>query len=352
MSVKLRKRELPSGTKQLYLAINVNGYRTYESLNFYLGPDKFQNKETLRLAETIRAKRELEVHTDSEGLADRSRRRQNFYAFAEQVYDGKKPHTKQTYINTMKHLKDFAGKDLTVARLTTKFCEQFLAHLNKDLKPNSAAAYYARFKTIVRALVREGIISQDPAIGVLVNRVASLPKYLTLEELLELKNKECGNIEVRDAFLFSCYTGLRYQDISTLSWKQVRGETLGYTQSKTGAEEIIPLSPSAMSLLERRRGSSGGTPSSGSSDGLVFSLPRRSTVDKVLKTWGKRGGLSIPLSFHKARHTFATLALDADVDLYTTSKLLGHKSIATSQVYARVTDSKKKAAVAKLPKIE
>lgn len=352
MSVKLRKRVLPSGKTQLYLAVNLNGHRTYEALNFYLGQDKFQNKETLRLAETIRAKRELAAHADSEGLADRTRRRQNFFAFAEQVYAEKRPHTRQTYVNTMEHLKDFAGKDMTVARLTTKFCEQFLAHLNKDLKPNSAAAYYARFKTIVRALVREGVISQDPATGVLVNRVESLPKYLTLDELRTLKTKECGNTEVRDAFLFSCYTGLRYQDISTLSWKQVKGETLGYTQSKTGAEEIIPLSASAISLLERKRVRSGGIPGRGSSDGLVFSLPRRSTVDKVLKTWGKRGGLSIPLSFHKARHTFATLALDADVDLYTTSKLLGHKSIATSQVYARVTDSKKKAAVAKLPKIE
>jgi integrase len=237
--------------------------------------------------------------------------------------------------------------------LTPKFCEQFLAFLGKDLKPNSAAAYYARFKTVIKALVREGIIPQDPAIGVLVNRVASLPKFLTLEELRTLMSKECGNSEVRDAFLFSCYTGLRYQDIKALSWKQVRGDTLGYTQSKTGAEEIIPLSGSAMSLIERRKKMKGGQGTNRTSaDGLVFELPRRSTVDKVLKTWGKRGGLNIPLSFHKARHTFATLALDADVDLYTTSKLLGHKTIATSQVYARVTDSKKKSAVAKFPRLE
>lgn len=352
MSVTLRKRKLPSGKIQLYLAANINGHRTYQALHFYLTQDKVQNRETLRLAEAIRAKRELEVHTDAEALSDSTKRRQNFFDFGERIYENKSSLTRRTYVNAMEHLKEFAGKDLTVARITTQFCEQFLTHLNKTLQPNSAAAYYARFKTIIRALRKENVLSHDPAAGVHVRRVASLPKFLTLEEVHRLMKQPCGNDDVRDAFLLSCNTGLRYQDVVGLTWSKIRGETIEFVQSKTGGEEKIPLSKSALILLERRkRLLKRGSVLSAPGNDRVFTLPRRSTVDKVLKTWGKRAGLGIPLSFHKARHTFATLALESGVDIYTTSKLLGHRNLSTTQIYARVTDQKKRAAVAKLPRI-
>jgi integrase len=352
MSVPLRQRKLPSGKTQLYLAVNIHGHRTYQALNFYLSEDKARNKETLRLAEAIRAKRELEVHADAEGLPDSNRRKQDFFAFAEQIYDDKLPLTKRTYTNAMEHLSEFAGKDLTVGRITAKFCEQFLAYLNKNLHPNSAAAYYARFKTVIRALVKANILPQDPAAGIHVRRVESLPKYLTLKEVHDLLKQPCGNNEVRDAFLFSCNTGLRYQDIKSLTWGQFRRQSIEFIQSKTGIAQQVLMSTSAINLLERRRGFRG--EKKGQTDNreeLIFSLPRRSTIDKVLKTWGERAKLQVPLSFHKARHTFATLALESGVDIYTTSKLLGHKNLSTTQIYARVTDTKKKAAVAKLPEI-
>jgi len=353
MSVTLRKRTLPSGKIQLYLSININGHRTYETLNYCLTSDRVRNKEALRLAEAIRAKKELEVHADAEGLPDAGRRRQNFFAFAQGIYGEKPPLTRRTYINAMEHLEEFAGKDLTVARITEKFCEQFLAQLNKGLKPSTAGAYYARFKTIIRALVKARIIPQDPATDIHVRHVDSLPKYLTLEEVHELIKQPCGNDDVREAFLFSCNTGMRYQDVNSLAWKQIRGETIEFVQLKTGGAEKLPLSPSAVVILERQRAKQyAGKGSSDAEPELVFNLPRRSTVDKVLKTWGKRANTHIPLSFHKARHTFATLALDFGIDFYVTSDYLGHKNPATTQIYARVTDTKKKDAVTKLPKME
>lgn len=352
MSVKLRKRRLPSGKIQLYLAVNLHGHRTYQALNFYLTQDKIRNRETLKLAEAIRAKRELEVHADAEGLLDSNRRRQNFFDFAERVYQGKRPQTKRTYENAMDHLSNFAGKDLAVARITPRFCEQFLVHLDANLQHNSAAAYYARFKTIIKALVNENVIMHDPAAGIQVRLHASLPKFLTLDEVHRLARAPCGNEQVREAFLFSCNTGLRYQDIKALTWNQLREGTLAFVQSKTGSEESLPLSKSALQLIERQRirGDGGGKLAPAGTD-PVFDLPRRSTVDKVLKTWGKRAGLQIPLSFHKARHTFATLALESGVDIYTTSRLLGHKNLSTTQIYARVTDKQKRGAVSKLPRI-
>jgi site-specific recombinase XerD len=80
-------------------------------------------------------------------------------------------------------------------------------------------------------------------------------------------------------------------------------------------------------------------------------LPRQSTIDKQLKAWAKAAEIKKSVSMHKARHTFATLSLASGIDIYTTSKLLGHKNLATTQIYAQVIDEKKKRAVDMLPKI-
>jgi len=244
MSVTLRRRTLPSGKIQLYLSININGHRTYETLNYSLTSDRVRNKEALSCRsdpcqEGTGGPRRC-------GRPPRCRKTQaEFFAFAQGIYGEKPPLTRRTYINAMEHLEEFAGKDLTVARITEKFCEQFLAQLNKGLKPSTAGAYYARFKTIIRALVKARIIPQDPAADIHVRHVDSLPKYLTLEEVHELMKQPCGNDDVREAFLFSCNTGMRYQDVNSLVWKQIRGETIEFVQLKnwkSGEAPAVSLS--------------------------------------------------------------------------------------------------------------
>ena len=138
---------------------------------------------------------------------------------------------KPVFIDTLSFEKYKEGSPWIAYR---QFCEQFLAQLNKGLKPSTAGAYYARFKTIIRALVKASIIPQDPAADIHVRHVDSLPKYLTLEEVHELMKQPCGNDDVREAFLFSCNTGMRYQDVNSLVWKQIRGETIEFVQLKTG----------------------------------------------------------------------------------------------------------------------
>ena len=83
----------------------------------------------------------------------------------------------------------------------------------------------------------------------------------------------------------------------------------------------------------------------------VFKLGAQQTIDKAIRRWVKRAGIGKKISFHNARHSFATLALTNGVDIYTVSKLLGHKSLETTEIYARVIDEKKRQAVGMLPRL-
>lgn len=353
MSVKLRRRRLPSGKIRLYLAIDADGHRHYQRLKLYLTGDREQNRRVLDLAEKIRATRELQVSADAEGLPIPGAAKLDFFEFATAFYADKKPQTQGTYKNALDHLRKFTGRELTFERLTPRLCEQYRNYLVKNLrKQNSAGAYFARFKTIIKRAIRDGIIQRDPALGISIRTEETLPKFLTLAQLHALQKAECGNAIVREAFLFSCNTGMRFQDVHDLRWSQIQEGYVRFRQSKTGQEDRLPLTESALTILQRIRALEEGTNiEEPARNDTVFHLPRRSTVDKVLKHWGDRAGIGMPLSFHKARHTFATLALSHKTDLYTVSRLLGHKGIETTQIYAKVTDAMKDKAIKNLPKI-
>jgi site-specific recombinase XerD len=354
MSVRLRKRALPSGKVQLFLDIYLNGLRRRKSLALYLTPDRRENKDIMRLAEAIRAKKALELHADESGLDSGQKKHIGVVAFAKSVYESKGTHTEQVYRCAFEHFEEFAGKGITFDRLTPRLCESFKGFLlkTKHLNENSAGAYFARFRTVLNYAVREQIISRNPAAGISIRKPESLPKYLTLEEVQQLSKTECGNRAVKDAFLFSCVTGLRYEDVDSLTWDQIRDGALEFTQKKTSASERMPLASAALVILEKQGDAKKGIRVKREHEPeIVFKLPARQTVDKVLKSWGRRAGLPKSISFHKARHTFATLALSSGVDIYTTSKLLGHKNLATTSIYAKVVDEKKKEAVSKLPDI-
>jgi site-specific recombinase XerD len=127
---------------------------------------------------------------------------------------------------------------------------------------------------------------------------------------------------------------------------------LEFTQKKTGAPERFPLSAQALHILAKQKKAK---PSPNLQREIpansVFLLPSGSGVNKDLKVWAKTAGIDKPLSFHKARHSFATLALTSGTDIYTVSKLLGHKSLAQTQVYGQVIDEKKRRAINRLPRL-
>jgi integrase len=201
--------------------------------------------------------------------------------------------------------------------------------------------------------VQDNILSRNPAYGIRLKKTDRLPKYLTLAELQKLIATELENETVRHGFLFSCWTGLRYGDLSALKWDQVRGNVIEFQQRKTGDDNVVPLSQVAIEILAKQKSVrvSRRQKQSYSAD-LIFKLPKQQSLNYLLKVWALKAGVTKNITFHVARHTFATLALSSGVDIYTTSKLLGHKSIGTTTIYAKIIDEKRVEAVAKLPNIQ
>ena len=144
---------------------------------------------------------------------------------------------------------------------------------------------------------------------------------------------------VKRAALFSALTGLRHSDIQKLTWAEIEefngGYRLNFTQQKTKGVEYMPISKQAYQLCGERK----------DDELLVFAgLPDPSWISKPLERWIKQAGITKHITFHCARHTFATLQLASGTDIYTVSKLLGHTNVKTTQIYAKVVDEKKEKA--------
>lgn len=354
MGVKLRKRKLPSGKTQLYLDIYRFGSRRTEALGFSLDGDRFQNRETMRMAEEVRAKRELALQAEMHGLSGTHNRRASFIEFLEAEAEKRvAENTRLSWDAAIEQLRAFAGDSVVFGDLSSVFFERFKDYLLGKIAPSSAQMYFGRIKSGVIKAMKEGKLPNNPVSGITIKKSESLPVFLTLQEVEKLAQTACPNATVKAAFLFSCFSGVRYSDVCRLTWENVRGDNIQFSQRKTGGEELLPLSRQARDILAKQRNHVRSDRVKGEAeDGVVFPLPRQSTVDKDLKRWAKRAGINKSVSFHKARHTFATLSLSAGVDIYTTSKLLGHKNLQTTQIYARVVDERKRQAVEMLPVID
>jgi integrase len=175
------------------------------------------------------------------------------------------------------------------------------------------------------------MINRNPATGIKISKTEVHKEFLTLPELQALKKT-------------ACLTGLRYRDIEALHFEDIKEGYLHFLQQKTKGYERIKLSQSALEIISRQREINGG-------EGQVFRLLYHTTTQQQINQWVSDAGIIKHITWHSGRHTFATLALTHDIDLYTVSKLLGHKEIKTTQIYAKLVDKKKDEAVDKLPVI-
>jgi len=168
----------------------------------------------------------------------------------------------------------------------------------------------------------------------------SLRDFLQLDELQLLAKTECDPPSLKRAALFSAFTGMRFSDIAKMKWKEVQASPAGYTIQfkiqKTSKTESIPISDKAFSLLGDR----------GENDALIFpALTYSHWLNTKLRDWVAAAGVKKRIGFHAFRHTYATLQISAGTDIYTVSKMLGHSNIATTAIYAKLVDAKKRETV-------
>jgi integrase len=336
---------MPSGNISLYLDIYHKGVRTYEYLRLYLSPDKKdkeKNRETMMLAEAICAKRLVEVRNGQYGF--KSHVSVSLRDYVQRIIDTKQGSTKRRYTALSNILAGYCRPSMMLTDITPAWFTGFLTHLGKQgYARNTLAVYAATMRYIVNQAHREGLLPTNPIANIKgVGYEETNRTYLTIDEVRKLTKTPCPNEVTKRAFLFGCLTGMRHCDIRALTWADVH-EQDGYTriifrQRKTHGQEYLDISAQASSLMgERTR-----------DDAPVFPLMSWHAVRLHLKAWVKKAKISKHVTFHASRHTFAVMMLSV-TDIYTVSKLLGHRELSTTQVYAKVLDKAKREAVDNIP---
>jgi integrase len=362
MKVKLRTKPMTEGRKSLYLDFyppvphpetQKNTRREFLKLYVYNKPrgpwEILHNKETLNLAEEIRARRQISIQAEQYGFLSNKKREADFVEYFRTLAGKRMGSNAQNWLSALKYLEAFTGGTLRFNQLTEQFCNDFREYLltapskrtdKSPLSRNSAVSYFVKFRSALKQAYKDGILLENLNFKLEFMKPEQTEReFLTIEELEKLSATECRVPILKNAAIFSALTGLRYSDIERISWEKVQHSQQGYfitfIQKKTGSPENLPISEQAFSLLGERR-----LPGN-----LVFPGLKYSAHQNIhLKNWVLKAGISKRISFHNFRHTFASLQFSKGTDIYTISKMLGHAHIQTTEIYTKGDEGKKRAA--------
>ena len=361
--VRIREKELKDGNKSLYLDIYMNGNRKKEGLKLYIVPEvsaaaKLQNKNTWKLAEQIKAQRILDIQ--KVGMVDWEKVKKINTTLIDWVdkYIDDKEGLSESSIRSKRNLKGriveylnyIKQENLPLNKVDKDFAKGFVAFLKtctynegkKTLSATTQRIFINRFGTIMENAIREGIVSVNPFR--LLDKKEKPQKqnaekeFLTIDELKKVIATPCRYPIVKKAFLFSCFTGLRWSDVITLEPKHIHDAVDGKTQYiekkqiKTKQDVVVPLCTDALKWMPKPV-----------ADKTIFHELQitSTTVEVILKEWMEAAGIKKHITYHCSRHTAATMWLTLGANLYVVSKLLGHRSIKVTEVYARIIDQTK-----------
>ena len=374
MKVEIKARMLTAGNRSLYLEYYETGFRKRENLHLYLVPDDAPNasklnEQTLRKAQEIQAQRILTPPSFEKKEKREENERAKTMTWLGWCDDYVRCAMTDGNCKKMIQHKDVVRRRIEAYLKRAKKTDVLLKDVDRDLvsglfdymrsyrnrrqiKTNGGrlAAYtLVLFEETVKAIfnkaVRDGLISYNPVQDLTREERFHAPdkhrEYLTADELkrfLAVAPQTAMEQTVQMAFGFSCMTGLRLGDMQHLRWsdiKDVNGvQMVSIIQHKTKRPVTVPLNTLALSLLPSR-------PENGE-DGIIFPLVKKpDNVAKYVRRIKDKAGIEKDFTYHSSRHSAATLAITAGAELYSVSKILGHGSIASTQVYAKVNMEKK-----------
>ena len=317
--------------------------------------NKTHNSNTLRRAESIRQKRDNilgkpEIYSDVE----REQLRVNelgehcFVEYLKKLANKKYGSTHSSWNSSIRFFEDFTGGSIKFKNLNPPLFEDFKSHLLKansnksselNLKTNTASSYFNKIKAALKQAYKDGILQID-----LNSKISPIPEeetrrdFLTIEEVNTLCKTPCKNVILGQASIFSALTGMAFKEIENMLWGDITcTQNTNYTvltkRQKTQSDNYLPISEQAFSLLGERK-----EPTEKVFEGLKYSAHN----NKHLTEWISSAGITKKITFHCFRHTYATLQLSNGTDMYTLSKMLGHKSIKTTEIYAKIIDKVKR----------
>ena len=329
-SVKIRYSKNRTGSVSLFLEHYVSGKRTrlYPGLVLYNQKEtKHQDEASIRVIISLRQAKENAVK-DGRSITD-SNTPKNIYLidYANALLEDKKPKNRSLYLLSVNRFLSLYP-DIIIQDVSEKNAYTFLKKIS-DLTNTTQRHYIRSLSYICNAAVKEKIINSNPFADIKIKLKKAEKHYLTVNEIKSLIDTDCDTPEVKKAFIFSCFTGIRIGDIQKLETCNIKEGYLYWQQNKTGSFEKIKLPDIALDQIDINR------------EGKLFLLPAYKTMRLSLKCLIQKAGIAKPVTFHSARHTFATMCLSLGIDIYTVSKLLGHADVRVTQVYAKLVDETK-----------
>lgn len=374
---RLLKKPIKNGTEySLYLEYqmgynheNGSSIRKKESLKLYLmanprTPEQRQkNKDTQELAKTIRREREQEYLDNREGYRLKKDKTINFLDFYDAYY---KQYTKKDirmisiagsrFRDFLSQYYPMNAQYIKPDAITRDMMVKFAEYLQTRSYGEGAKSILQRFKKVVRTAVDQGIMAKDPCRGVIcvVDDQALKKDVLSVEEVQKLieTHYQFEKQNVRNAFIFCLYTGMRFCDVKDLRYSNIdySNKLLRFEQDKTKGHSArswvtIPLNDGLLRLV--------GKPADGQTkESLIFDLPSYESCCKSVKRWVKRAGIDKHISWHCARHSFAVNLLNNGANIKTVASLLGHSGLKHTEKYTRAVDKLKEEAINSLPELD
>jgi site-specific recombinase XerD len=362
MKVTLREKKISKGQLSLYLDFyppiiddrsGSSTRREFLKLYLYEKPktsiERDQNKETKLLAIKICAQRQIELQAGTYNFTSKAQRNSDFVEYFKNIVDIKKSSKGNhgNWLSTYNYLVKYTGGHLAFSLLTEKFCNGFrdflltspaFASNDSTLSQNSASSYFSKFKNALTLAYKDGMLAQNLYSKVdFIKPGETKREFLTQEELQKLSETECEIPLLKQTAILSALTGLRFSDIKNLQWKNIQhsdaeGYSIRFKQQKTKGIEKLPISDQAHSFLGTQ----------GEQDDLIFpNFIYSAWQNMKLQQWVYKARIQKAITFHCFRHTYATLQITNGTDIFTLSKLMGHREIKTTQIYAKVIDQKK-----------
>lgn len=366
--VTIRLRELKDGRKSIYFDIFNDGVRSYKFLKMYLEAEtsaeaRKANAETMKMAEKIRTELALELTYSRAGLEDRSFKANiRLVDWMEQYEDYQKRNggskSFQANIYATRQYVERYNSEIQLRDLDGQFIDGFIDFLKKQtytrgekqckLAHNTICCRIRNLHSALNYAVRQKLIAYNPCLDAetRVDEQECRKSYLNVEEVKSLIDTPCSSDILKRAFLFSVFCGLRLGDVRSLTWRDITKDgddwRVEIRMQKTKDMLYLPLNRMARKWL-------GEADQHESGDKIFKGLGTsfKETMDK----WITDAGITKKVGYHTSRHSFAVLALDAGVDLYTCSSLMGHASIENTQIYADIMTGKKVSTVALLDNV-
>lgn len=369
-NVTLRRKKLAKGKLSLYLdyfpeIINPKTgkptRREFLNLKIFENPknelEREHNSTQIQLAEQIRSKRLLDLRNKEYGLKEHIDLDINFYKFyssmVEDYFNNGSKGNYHSWKSSLDYWEKYIGRNLNSKQLLPYHVEKYrnfllstssLRNEKKQISTNTASAYYKNFINVLKKAYKKNLLASNLAEdAVYIKEEETYREYLTEEELQQLSKTTCSLPSLKRMAFFSVMTGLRFSDIANLQWQNIyQDKSQGYyiklKEQKTGNIQNHFIPDNAYSILIKED----------TTEGKVFQNIKYTQVTRPLKEWLEAAGIKKKISFHNFRHTYATLQLSKGTDIYTLSKMLGHKNVTTTQIYGKVMDKQKIEASKKL----